>query len=72
MESNSFEKLKMRNEWLFRDAKKGLNIIYILLSLFYLAKLVYFLWLPPKFSYKCYLNYPVYEVEVYKDTGRHF
>ncbi|PVY95704.1 hypothetical protein C7381_101230 [Ezakiella coagulans] len=72
MESNSFEKLKMRNEWLFRDAKKGLNIIYILLSLFYLAKLVYFLWQPLRFSYKSYLNYPFYEVEVYRDPTRHF
>lgn len=72
MEDSRYEKFKLRNKWLFKGVRTALNVYFITLTIIYLVKLVYFMWQPPKFSYKCYLNYPLYEVEVYKDPGRYF
>lgn len=72
MEKSRYEQFKLRNKWLFKGVKTALNFIFIALSIIYLVKLVYFMRQPLRFSYKSYLNYPFYEVEVYRDPGRHF
>ena len=72
MENGRYEKFKLRNKWLFKGVKTALNFIFIALSIIYLVKLVYFMRQPPRFTYKSYLNYPGYEVEVYRDPRRHF
>ncbi len=72
MENGRYEIFKLRNKWLFKRVRTALNVYFIALSIIYLVKLVYFMWQPPRFSYKSYLNYPFYEVEVYRDPTRNF
>lgn len=72
MENGRYEKFKLRNKWLIKGVRTALNVYFIALSIICLIKIVYFMRQPLRFSYKSYLNYPFYEVEVYRDPTRHF
>lgn len=72
MEKSRYEQFKLRNKWLIKGVRTALNVFFIAMSIICLIKLVNFMRQPPRFSYKSYLNYPFYEVEVYRDPTRHF